>query len=65
MGLKEIRLRVWIDSSGSGQGPVAGSCEHGNEPSRSINCGEFVDQLNACQLLKKDCSMELTVNCKT
>jgi hypothetical protein len=22
-----------LDSSGSGQGPVAGSCEHGNEPS--------------------------------
>jgi hypothetical protein len=22
-----------LNSSGSGQGPVAGSCEHGNEPS--------------------------------
>jgi hypothetical protein len=26
-----------LDSSGSGQGPVAGSCEHGNEPSGSMN----------------------------
>jgi hypothetical protein len=23
--------------------PVAGSCEHGNEPSGSIKCGEFLD----------------------
>jgi hypothetical protein len=22
---------------------VAGSCEHGNEPSGSIKCGEFLD----------------------
>jgi hypothetical protein len=32
-----------LDSSGSTQGPVAGSCEHGNEPSGSIKCGEFPD----------------------
>jgi hypothetical protein len=32
-----------LDSSGSGQGPFAGSCEHGNEPSVSIKCGEFFD----------------------
>jgi hypothetical protein len=25
-----------LDSSGSGWGPVEGSCEHGNEPSGSI-----------------------------
>jgi hypothetical protein len=25
-----------LDSSGSAQGPVKGSCEHGNEPSNSI-----------------------------
>jgi hypothetical protein len=24
-------------------GQVAGSCEHGNEPSGSIKCGEFLD----------------------
>jgi len=38
---------VWesngLDSSGSGKGPVAGSCEQGNEPSGSIKGGEFVD----------------------
>jgi hypothetical protein len=28
-----------VDSSGSRQGPVAGSCEHGNEPSGSIKEG--------------------------
>jgi hypothetical protein len=28
--------RCGLDSSGSGQGPVAGCCEHGNEPSGSI-----------------------------
>jgi len=31
---------------------VAGSCEHDNEPSSSINGSEFLDQLNKCQLLK-------------
>jgi hypothetical protein len=30
-----------LDSSGSGYGPVAVSCEHGNEPSSSIRGGEF------------------------
>jgi hypothetical protein len=32
----EIHLNViwrWLDSAGSWYGPVAGSCEHGNEPS--------------------------------
>jgi hypothetical protein len=33
---------------------VAGSCEHGNEPSGSIKCGDFVYQLSDYQLLKKD-----------
>jgi hypothetical protein len=31
---------------GSGQGPVAGSCEHGNEPSDSIKCSKFFDYLS-------------------
>jgi hypothetical protein len=31
-----------LDSSGSEYGPVAGSCEHGNEPAVSIS-GEFID----------------------
>jgi hypothetical protein len=33
-----------LESHGSGQGPVLGYCEHGNEPSGSIKGGEF-DQL--------------------
>jgi hypothetical protein len=32
-----------LDASGSGQGPVTGSCEDGNEPSTSINGGGFLD----------------------
>jgi hypothetical protein len=35
--------RCGLDSSGSGQGPVAGSCEHGSVPSGSIKGGEFID----------------------
>jgi hypothetical protein len=34
--------RCGLHSSGSGQGPVAGSCEYGNELSGSIKGGEFV-----------------------
>jgi hypothetical protein len=30
-----------LNASGSGWGPVAGSCEHGNEPSGSIKGGEL------------------------
>jgi hypothetical protein len=30
-----------LDSAGSGQGPVAGFCEHGDEPSGSIKKAEF------------------------
>jgi hypothetical protein len=35
--------RCGLDASGSGYGPVAGSCKHGNEPSGSIKGGEFLD----------------------
>jgi hypothetical protein len=35
-----------LDSSGSGWRPVAGCCEHGNEPSGSIKGMEFLDQLS-------------------
>jgi hypothetical protein len=30
---------------------VASSCEHGNELTVSIKCGEFVDQLSDFQLI--------------
>jgi hypothetical protein len=35
--------RYGLDVSGSGQGPVAGSCEPDNENSGSIKGGEFLD----------------------
>jgi hypothetical protein len=35
-----------LDSSGSGQGPVADSCEHGNETSDSVKDGEFIEYLS-------------------
>jgi hypothetical protein len=37
---------VALGSSDSGQGPMAGSGEHGNEPLVSIKGGEFLDQLS-------------------
>jgi hypothetical protein len=36
-------MRCALDASGSGQGPVAGFCEHGSKPWGSINCVEFLD----------------------
>jgi hypothetical protein len=35
--------RYELDSSGLGKGPVKGSCEHGNEPSGSINIWEILE----------------------
>jgi hypothetical protein len=35
--------RCGLDSSGSGQGPVAGCCEHGNDLSSVIKGGELLD----------------------
>jgi hypothetical protein len=32
-----------LDACGSRQEPVAGYCEHGNEPLGSIKCDGFVD----------------------
>ena len=43
-----------MDRDGSGQGQVTGICDYGNEPSGSIKCGDFLDQLKTGQLLKKD-----------
>jgi hypothetical protein len=37
-------------------GPVAVSCEHGNETSDSIKCGKFLDLLSDSQLPRKDCA---------
>jgi hypothetical protein len=54
MDNKEIVLEGGgINSFGSGQGPLAGSCEHGNEPSGSIKGEKFVGYLRDYQLLRK------------
>jgi hypothetical protein len=44
MDLREIGFGDvdWIHWA-QDRGQVAGSCEHGNEPSGSIKCGEFLD----------------------
>jgi hypothetical protein len=36
-------VRMWTSASGSGEGPVTGSCEPGNEPSGSLKGEEFLD----------------------
>jgi hypothetical protein len=32
-----------VDASGSGEGPVVGSCEHGSEPLGFVKGGDFLD----------------------
>ena len=47
---------MWIyglDWAGPGQRQVVDACECGNEPSGSVKCGEFLDQLQTSQLLKQ------------
>jgi hypothetical protein len=47
-----------LDSMASGYGPVAGTCEHGNESSGSTQSGKFLHQPSKHQLLlRKPCSM--------
>jgi hypothetical protein len=43
MDLTETGLGMWIGFIGLRIGTMVGSCEHGNEPSGSIKCGEFLD----------------------
>jgi hypothetical protein len=42
-----------LDSSGSVEGPMAGSCEYGNEHSVSIKGGEFLDLLSVLLAFQK------------
>jgi hypothetical protein len=35
--------RCGLNTSSSRQGPAAGCCEHGNEPSGSMKGGKFLD----------------------
>jgi hypothetical protein len=49
-------LEIWVgscgaDISGSGPIPVAGSCEHSNEPSGSIEDGGLLNLLSDYHLL--------------
>jgi hypothetical protein len=54
-----------LDSCGSGQAPVVGFCEHGNEPSGSIKCREFLDYLSLLSAFQEGlCSMELVIRLK-
>jgi hypothetical protein len=55
--LKNRVLGCSLDSSGSGQGPVAGCCEHGEKPSGSTKGREFINQMIDYQLLKEDCTV--------
>jgi hypothetical protein len=52
MDLREIGWDVvdWVDQA---QGPLEGSCEHGDEPSGSIKCWEVLEWLHNWRLLKK------------
>jgi hypothetical protein len=42
-----------LNQSGSGYGPMEGSCEHGNEPSGSIKHWEVLEWLHNWRVLKK------------
>jgi hypothetical protein len=53
---RKIGCKCKVNFSGPEDGPVADSCEHGNEHSGSIKCGEFLDYLRNYHLLKKDSS---------
>jgi hypothetical protein len=49
MDLKGNRVEnCGLDVSGSGQGPMEGSCEHLNERPGSIKGGKFLDYLSDC-----------------
>jgi len=41
--LGKLGVKMWAGSMWLRIGPMAGCCEHGNEPSGSIKGGEFLD----------------------
>jgi hypothetical protein len=51
--LERRGFRIELNSSGSGNGPEADSYEHCNDPSGSMNDGEYLEQLSEYQLLKE------------
>jgi hypothetical protein len=40
MGLKGIKCGVWTELVARGGGQLASCCEHGDEPSGSVKCGD-------------------------
>jgi predicted adenine nucleotide alpha hydrolase (AANH) superfamily ATPase len=63
-GRWEDNIKMDIEETGcelispcSGEGRVAGCCEHDNEPPGSIKCKECLDKLSGHQLLSKDCTL--------
>jgi hypothetical protein len=44
----KANLKETVCEAFSGYAPLAGSCEHGNEPSGFITSEEFPDQLSDC-----------------
>jgi len=48
-------VRNGLDLYGLGQRHLARSCEHENEPSGMIKCGEYLVSLRIKYLIKKDC----------
>jgi hypothetical protein len=57
--------RCGLDSSGSGQRPMASSCEHSNEPLGLIKDGKILNWLSNYQLLTKDSAQWINIafNC--
>ena len=51
--LREIWWGHGLDSSGSGQGQVVGSCERRNEPSGSIQCRGYLKQLRTFRFSRR------------
>ena len=45
-------IRKENSSTGSGEGPVLGSCEHGNECSNYVKCREFLTILTTVKMPK-------------
>jgi hypothetical protein len=59
MDLRETGFEGGLDSSSSRQGPVAGSCEHGNEPSGSIKDEDLLVYMSVLLTSQEGiCSME-------
>jgi hypothetical protein len=60
MGEYYYEIGWGLDSPGSGLELVAGSCEHGKDPSGSIKCRGFLDYLNVPLASQEGlCSIEL------